>query len=225
MGVDACKRGWIGIMLGGSDIRALFARTITQLGIQASVLASIEVMAIDIPIGLPDAGVRQADVLTRAFVGPRSASVFVTPVRGALYLDDYASAAQANRERTGGRGISAQAFSLRTKIREVEAWLPAAGCRVVETHPEASFAAMAGQPLPYPKRTWAGSELRRRLLAQAGIDLAADLGAVGGEAAVDDVLDAAAAAWTAVRILAGAARCLPGQPEIFSDGQQCAIWY
>jgi predicted RNase H-like nuclease len=41
---------------------------------------------------------------------------------------------------------------------------------------------------------------------------------------VDDVLDAAAAAWTALRVSQGAARCLPDPPETFSDGLPCAIW-
>lgn len=96
--------------------------------------------------------------------------------------------------------------------------------RVAETHPEVCFAAMADTTLAYAKKTWAGAELRRRLLAEAGIELPADLGAAGGEAAVDDVLDAAAAAWTAARIAAGTAHCLPDPPEVFSDGLPGAIW-
>jgi predicted RNase H-like nuclease len=102
---------------------------------------------------------------------------------------------------------------------------PTAGVCVAETHPELCFAAMAGQHLPYPKRTWAGVELRRRLLAQSGINLPAELGTAGREAAVDDVLDAAAAAWTAARIIAGTAHSLPARPEVFGDGLPCAIWY
>jgi predicted RNase H-like nuclease len=41
---------------------------------------------------------------------------------------------------------------------------------------------------------------------------------------VDDVLDAAAVAWTAVRVARGVARHLPDPPERFSDGIDCAIW-
>ncbi len=224
MGVDACARGWIGIVLDGAGAHALHARTITQLAQAAREQYAIMVMAIDIPIGLPDTGVRQADLLARGAVGPRAASVFPTPVRAALDHDLYAAAVLAQRERTGGRGLSAQAFSLRAKIREVEAWLPAAGVRVAETHPEVCFAALAGAVLAHAKKTWAGAELRRRLLAGAGMDLPADLGAAGRAAAVDDVLDAAAAAWTATRIAAGEARCLPDPPEVFTDGLPSAIW-
>ena len=42
------------------------------------------VIGIDIPIGLPDTGRRQADVLAYTLVGPRRSSVFMTPVRAAL---------------------------------------------------------------------------------------------------------------------------------------------
>ncbi|GAA1817197.1 hypothetical protein GCM10009835_41460 [Planosporangium flavigriseum] len=48
-----------------------------------------------------------------------------------------------------------------------------------EVHPEVSFQAMAGKALPHPKHTWAGGSLRRRLLADAGIDLPGDLGDAG----------------------------------------------
>ena len=43
-------------------------------------------------------------------------------------------------------------------------------------------------------------------------------------AAVDDVLDAAAAAWTARRYAHGQARSIPQDPQVFSDGIRCAIW-
>jgi predicted RNase H-like nuclease len=42
--------------------------------------------------------------------------------------------------------------------------------------------------------------------------------------AVDDVLDAAAVAWTARRYVDGAARSLPDPPEAFADGWPAAIW-
>jgi predicted RNase H-like nuclease len=45
-----------------------------------------------------------------------------------------------------------------------------------------------------------------------------------GKAGVDDVLDAAIAAWTARRVASGQARAVPDPPERFSDGLPCAIW-
>ncbi len=72
LGVDACKTGWIGIAL---------SQGIGDLVEDASSGGPLAVIAIDIPIGLPDTGRRQADLLVRKAVGPRWASVFVTPVR------------------------------------------------------------------------------------------------------------------------------------------------
>jgi predicted RNase H-like nuclease len=52
----------------------------------------LAVVAIDIPIGLPDTGRRQADLEARAVVGPRWRSVFLSPVRAALQADDHPTA-------------------------------------------------------------------------------------------------------------------------------------
>jgi predicted RNase H-like nuclease len=63
--------------------------------------------------------------------------------------------------------VSAQAFGLRAKLLQVDAWGRDAGLRVVEVHREVSFAALVGAPLPEPKTTWAGATHRWRLLAEA----------------------------------------------------------
>lgn len=224
MGVDGCSQGWVGILLAGERVEGLFAPTVGELEAAAREFGEIAVMAIDMPIGLPDAGVRDADVLARKLVGLRSSSVFSTPVRAAVELDAYEVAAQAHRAVTGS-GLTKQAFALRMKIREVDVWLPTAGCRVVEVHPEVGFAALAGAPLIHPKKTWAGAELRRNLLAAAGITPPSDLGFAGVQAGVDDVLDAAVAAWSAGRVRDALARSIPDPPQTFGDGIAAAIWY
>ena len=95
---------------------------------------------------------------------------------------------------------------------------------VIEVHPEVCFATMAGRPLANSKSSWAGVEERRRILTDAGIDLPAELGLAGASAAVDDVLDAAAASWTASRFVTGRAGSYPPAPEQFDDGPAAAIW-
>lgn len=236
LGVDACPAGWVGIVLSGGMVRAVVHDDIGELVTVAAADALLGAIAIDIPIGLADRGIRQADVLARAAAGPRWASVFVTPVRAALHADTYAEALALSRALTG-HGISSQAYRLREKILQVDTWRlrpqppsgrttpgPPQSCPVVEAHPELSFAAMAGAPLRDSKSTWAGMASRRQLLASEGIDLAGDLGLTGLRVGVDDVLDAAAAAWTARRVEAGSARRLPAEAERFSDGVDCAIW-
>ena len=226
LGVDACRAGWAGIALAGGEARAYFAPGIRELADRAAADGPLQVIAIDIPIGLADAGRRGADVLARKELEGRWPSLFITPVRAAVEAAGYQAAAAENR-RLAGEGLSRQAFALRAKILDVDQWLQAgspAPARVVEAHPELSFAAMAGAPLRSRKNTWAGAVQRRTLLAQAGIVLDGDLGLAGEQAGVDDVLDAAAAAWTARRVSHGSARCLPPSPEIFSDGIPAAIW-
>jgi predicted RNase H-like nuclease len=170
-------------------------------------------IGVDIPIGLPDPGQRRrADEEARRFVGRRGSSVFPTPARGLL-----------EAEFRAGLGISRQSHSLGVRILEVER-AAVADHLVVEVHPEVSFRAMAGEHLRYSKRTWNGLVERRRLLAEQGLMVpGADLGEAG-RAGPDDVLDAAAAAWSAHRKAAGEARSLPESPEMI-DGRLVAIWY
>lgn len=223
LGVDACRLGWVGVVLDvEAEPVAHLARTFGDVVAAADVDGVVDLVGVDIPIGLPDHGRRQADVLARARIGPRRSSVFMTPVRQALEAPDHASAVAVNR-RLVGEGVSIQAFGLRRRILEVEAWSRRTARRVVEVHPEVSFAALAGGPLQASKKTWAGVEQRRRLLADGGVYLREHLGEAGW-AAVDDVLDAAVVAWTARRLAAGQAECLPDPPERFADGHPCAIW-
>ncbi len=223
VGVDACKAGWVGIALAGQGCSAYVVGTIHELVGRVETDGPLALVAIDIPIGLPDRGHRQADLLARKAVGALTSSVFMTPVRSALDAPDHRTASARNHAVTG-KGISRQAFSFKPKVYEVERWIRETHHRVVEVHPEVSFARLAGAPLTVGKNTWAGAECRRQLLAAAGVLLAGDLGEAGRRVAVDDILDAAVAAWTARRVLTGQAQARPNPPEVFSDGLPCAIW-
>jgi predicted RNase H-like nuclease len=223
LGADACRAGWVAIALSGGEIRAYVHAEVDALVRAAAADGPLAVIGIDIPIGLADDTVRQADLLARRAAGPRWASVFVTPVRAALGVADHQEASALNRRLTGS-GISRQAFNLRDKIMQVDRWLPAAPCPVVEVHPELGFGEMAGGPLADGKSTWAGAVRRWQLLAAEGIELSGDLGLAGRQVGIDDLLDAAAVAWTARRAARGLARRLPAEPERFSDQIDCAIW-
>ncbi|MEU4395978.1 DUF429 domain-containing protein [Kribbella sp. NPDC023855] len=223
LGVDACKAGWVGVLLDGGSVRAFVASTIDLLIAQAEEGGPLAVVAVDMPIGLPDKAPRQADLLARSAIGRLSSSVFTTPVRAALLAPTHRDAVVINRELTG-QGLSIQAYGLRGKLFEVDQWVKRAGTLVVEVHPEVSFAQLAGAPLTVRKSTWAGAERRRALLAGAGIALTGELGLAGAAVGVDDVLDAGAAAWSARRVARGEAVSLPNPPETFADGWPAAIW-
>ncbi|MGH4018648.1 MAG: DUF429 domain-containing protein [Pseudonocardiaceae bacterium] len=141
-------------------------------------------------------------------MGTLTSSVFMTPTRAALDAPDHRTASARNHALTG-EGISRQACSLKPKLHQVERWVRQTHHRVVEVHPEVSFAELAGAPLTVRKSTWAGAECRRQLLADAGVLLAGDLGEAGRRVAADDVLDAAVAAWTARRVLTDQAQARP----------------
>ena len=224
LGADVCRGSWAGIMWDGVTIKGLFASTIAELVEAANAVGVVEVVAIDIPIGLPDTGPRPADKEARAFVGPRRSSVFPTPIRQALLAPNY-KAARAVSLKLTERSLSAQAYALRAKILEVEDWLATASVQVVETHPEVCFRAMnqdverTGDDVEnndfaqWPKSVWAGQTLRLDLLAAQGLNLAAaDLGDLAHRSPPDDIIDAAACAWTARRVLLGQHRWLPAHP-------------
>jgi predicted RNase H-like nuclease len=220
LGVDACTKGWVGI---SNDLRGYFGRDIHDLVAAAGRGGGLSVVAIDIPIGLPTAGPRQADGLARALVGRRASSVFSTPVRAALAAASHAEATAISVQATG-KGLSQQAYALGRKILEIDEWARNAVQPVIEVHPEVCFATLAGRPLQHPKSTWAGSEERRSVLARAGFVVPSEIGTAGEMAGTDDILDAAAALWTALRYAKGEAVSHPATPERFGDGHEAAIW-
>lgn len=71
------------------------------------------------------------------------------------------------------------------------------------------------------KKTWNGMRARLDVLEARGIVIPANLPGAG-KAPVDDLLDAAAAAWTADRIRRGVAESFP--PGLQGPGE-VGIWY
>lgn len=221
LGVDGMKGGWVGILIEpGKRALGLSAPTIADLTEQA---APLNVVAIDIPIGLGVSRQRDADGAARQVLGKRKSSLFTTPVREALSAPTYPEACKVNLRITD-KSITRQAYELRHKISEVDAWVRHTDLDVREVHPEVSFTALMGQPASHSKSTWAGMQERLDALAAAGIDLQ-HLQTEVGKAGVDDVIDAAAAAWSATRVAQGSAVSFPSPPEqIEGWARPVAIW-
>jgi predicted RNase H-like nuclease len=156
LGVDGCKAGWVGVVLSDGAALAYFAAAIGDLAEQASAAGPLDAVTVDMPIGLPEAGCRRADVLARQMAGPRRAPVFMTPVRAALAEEDFAAATAVNAG-LAGEGISRQAHGPRSRILQVGEWVRHAPYRVAGIYPEVSFACLAGAPLTVSKSTWAGA--------------------------------------------------------------------
>lgn len=205
-GVDGTKGGWVAIVLDdGRFVADHLPRPVESDFVE---LADADVVAVDIPIGF---GPRQADSAARAFLSGAASTVFTTPPRELL-----------ERPFGPGLGLSAQAHALGPRILHVTE-LARSDLRFREVHPEVSFRAMNDRrPLRSRKKSAGGALERLELLRRHGIELA-DLGSASA-VPLDDVLDAAAAAWSAHRIATGEARSLPERPEII-DEYQIAIWY
>ncbi len=218
LGVDGCRGGWVAVALeGGRFATARFAARFVDLVEDEATL-----IGVDIPLGSNGAR-RAADIAARRLLGRRGVSVFDAPPRDVLDAPDHATANQRCRERYG-RGLSVQAWNLAPKMLDAEPHWHEAPQRIFEVHPELSFATMGDAVVEEPKQTWAGHRTRARLLADVGIRVPDELGTAGA-AGPDDVLDAAAVAWSAVRIAAGEQRCVPDPAERDAANRPIAICF
>jgi predicted RNase H-like nuclease len=206
LGVDGWRGAWVGALLDGRSVRLL------ALGDVAAVLAVPEaaVVAIDMPIGLSEDGVRVCDVEARDLLRRSGAasSVFPSPVRAVLGARDYAHAREVSRAATGGqRAPSAQTYQLVRSIRDLDDALgdPPTD-RVVEVHPELAFRVGLGG-VTDRKGTARGTVQRLRSLRTV-MDVEEALADAPAGVPVVDALDACAAAWSAQRLASGRAQCV-----------------
>lgn len=224
-GVDGCKSGWVVASWhdGGnaSAVTIHLAKTFREI-----VDSGYQVIAVDIPIGLPDRGARECDPLARKLLGPRRNSVFPAPIRPVLESKTYDQACEIGRQ-VDGRSLSQQAWAITKKIAEVDAVMtPEAQRAVIEVHPELCFWALNGErPLAYPKKESLGLETRRSLLQEHLVDPSVfyDLRLAG--TGRDDIHDALAALWTARRFTQGNAMRVPDHEQLDARGLRMEMWY
>jgi predicted RNase H-like nuclease len=223
-GVDGCRAGWVAFKV---EVPSLTASV--DVVVLPELLSSrpndLLCVAIDIPIGLVD-GSRCCDKAARKLLGqPRGTSVFAAPCRAALSAATHASASQINREKTD-RGLSLQAFGIISKIKQVDdAITPDSQQWAFEVHPEVCFWALnQRRAMKHNKKTAEGAKERvvllRRVFPQIDRHLANRPRRVGA----DDLLDAAAAAWTALRLHQRQAECVCS-PEVDQKGLAVTIYY
>jgi predicted RNase H-like nuclease len=198
VGIDACQGKWLAVVVeDGRFVTARRAQTAAEL---AATWPTADAIGVDIPIGLPNAPWRAADRAARDFIGERRSSVFPTFPALVLQAPTYEAAKMLCVEQGWSRP-SIQSFGMRHRILEV-ARLAETDPRVFEVHPEVSFRELLGEELP-PKRTAIGASVRRSALARVGVEMP-DL-----PYPIEDLLDAAVAAWSASRFARGEARSLP----------------
>ena len=235
-GLDGCRTGWVAAFVRpeGADAHV---RILPRF---AGVLAAPEapaIVAVDMPIGLPDRigpDGRGPERAIRPLLGARQSSVFPVPPRAAVYAADFGAAcAAALAASEPPRKVSKQLYMIAPKIREVDEFLrahPATTDRVYEVHPELAFWRLNGErALDQPKKVKGvcyepGLGLRRRLLIAAGMPPAIVNGSPPKGAGADDLLDALACAAIARRLHAGTAQSFPDAPSRDAFGLPVAIW-
>ena len=234
-GVDGCRAGWIALALAPGDarprlmVRARFADLVDELGSGA-------VLAVDMPMGLPDrisgAG-RGPEQAIRPYLGARQSSVFSIPARAAVEAQTYREACDlAQQFSDPPKKVSKQAFFLFGRILEIDRLLqadPGLRDRIFECHPEFAFCRLNGLvAMATPKKIRgavnpAGVAERTSLLVQH--DIAPEILAAGPPrgAAMDDLLDAAVNLVMAGRHARGLTTSFPAEPARDRHGILIAI--
>lgn len=230
-GVDGCPGGWIAVIGDGASLRSEVFPSFAAL---AALLAERAIIAVDMPIGLPEKGGRSAERAARAHLGERQSSLFSIPPRAAVYAEDYRKSCTLSQQHTDPpRKVSRQAFGLFPKICELDTLLRSdAGlaARVIESHPELAFAALNGmKAMSLPKKIKSrvnpeGMAERRALLQRCGLPEDFLQSPVPRGAREDDFLDACAMYLVAGRHARGEARPHPGDVERDAFGLRMAIW-
>jgi len=237
VGVDGCPGGWIAAIVSTGSIHWHRAAVGDFAGLIGTCLPDSDVpavLAVDMPIGLMERGWRDCDLHAKAALGAAGARVFLTPPREIVQLGPTVPNEQVQRRcrELTGKGISRQALALAPRILEVDRCLP--DPRIVEAHPELSFAALAGRVLA-SKHGAAGIEERIAVLDAhwlASTEMG-DIVSSGGTAnildnrpsgvPVVDALDALAVTWTALRHLRAASHSTPEHPPSDRRGIPMAI--
>jgi predicted RNase H-like nuclease len=215
LGLDGCRAGWIAALAFGpatspsrTELR-LFS-DIDEVVQWAESQTPKPIVAVDVPMGLPDAvGVRPCDVEARKLLGRRWMCVFEPPDRE-LFGHDFAAARTIVYTRRAAdpqavfHVLTQQGIQIMGKIEQVDRALLADRRRedwLVEVHPEVSFRELAQEDLPRKKRS-TGKKRRLALLRPHFPDIDDRLDAVTWlrkEVAYDDLLDAYVSLWSALR--------------------------
>jgi predicted RNase H-like nuclease len=228
IGVDGCKGGWIAVAWdghpGGKTTVHIVARFSEIVAMDA------EIIAVDMPIGLPDIAHngRGCDGDARRRLKFKASSVFPAPARSTLKARDHTEASAINRKFSQpSHGISAQAYNILRKIAEVDVIItPHLQNRIFEVHPELCFYAMNGETCVREKKREPKGEARRRLLLRKNgfpIDRLAVPTAPRRLWANDDLIDACACAWSAKRIRDGLSLRLSADPPLDGRGLRMEI--
>ena len=229
-GVDGAPDGWAVVTMKANQLIVERANALSDI-LDGSI--DYRIIAVDVPIGLLDTyeiGGRVCDRAARKLLGrPRGSSVFPAPVRAVLGATSWSDACVRSRASgPDGKALSKQTYEILRKIEEIDALLqsrPELRDVVREVHPEVCFCELTGNPMAYRKTSVSGRDERRHALARAFPELPMiEKSGRDRRIAIEDILDAAVAYWSALRLTADNGRSLPVVVPVDSTGLPMAIW-
>lgn len=216
-GVDGFRGRWVVAFVDGRDVRFTVGETAQDvLDLTVGCVAA----GVDVPMGLAEDAVRACEPLARRLLPGAASSVFPTPARAVLGASDYLDAC-ARSTAAAGKKISKQTWFIVPGIRDFDT-TEVDPARVVETHPELSFRAMAPGVVFGSKKTARGQGQRIAALS-AWVDVTAGLADVPVGPALDDVLDAVACAWSARRWADGSAEVLGRETDALGKPMRIVV--
>lgn len=218
VGIDGCRGGWVAaaVLPSGLDVRA-FA-TFRDL-LADSIIGQANHLVVDMPIGLLSGrrcAARGCDQAARDLLRSfgKASSVFTPPTRDLLFEKDYR-----------GTGMTPLSAALRPRIAEIDELMdPELQARVVEGHPELSFAMRAGQ-VP-TKKSVDGLKARRAWLNSQGLSWNKAIPPIRGvNVSEEDLLDALVLMLVAQDIAQGLTKRIPVHPNTDARGLRMEMWY
>ncbi|MCE7067068.1 DUF429 domain-containing protein [Dyadobacter sp. CY326] len=222
LGLDGCRSGWLVATIDGE--KRLSHSLIPSLNELPRV--PVQLALIDIPLECADHIYRPCEISARAILGPKkSASVFLTPHRSAVYANDYAEANRLNKLHLG-KGLSIQTWNICNKIKEAINFVAVhPSYPLFEAHPELCFHFLnQGQPLLSKKASPEGAADRLKIIAAHDKDYPNVIAETmritkRKDLKLDDILDATI---LAIRASAEDLRATPAHKRV---GDRAAILY
>ncbi|MCA9444451.1 MAG: DUF429 domain-containing protein [Candidatus Omnitrophica bacterium] len=195
------KYGWAFCKIRSepSDVEIDFGTLAVENHRESELLQRANKIVIDVPIGLPQKDelgceCRSCDYGVKKWLGPHyQSSVFPPPTSHELVE-------WRRRKQSGEKQLQGHFRGLLPAIDSGERIKEAFPEKVIESHPELVFTALAGSPLPKcaKKITLLGLHLRLSLLASAGNEINLESLAISEAIPTDNFIDAAAMALVAI---------------------------
>ena len=226
--VDGCKGGWLVAMSDQWPPQTIITATVCpDFEEVLKIVFDCSTVVVDMPIGLPESGIRKCDAEARGVLGKTGTStVFNTPPRASLAAQDKYEF-QEIVKKINGVGAGYPVWGIVPKLKDLDSQMTVQIEQTVkEYHPELAWKHCAQAAL-LSKHSAAGLLQRLELISAVVPDfLSVGKTIVNPKVQLDDVLDAFIGLSVAYRISNGIAHKIPaGAEQRDEKGLSMEIWY